>query len=602
MRESRQRGTRHTHRVLLVALGVAFVAFAARWFLASASELSIWDDEGFVALMLREYLAGNVIYSGFYAQYGPFAYQALALLHRGLGLVPSNDSLRISSLLIYAATFAVWSGVAVRLLRSPAIAILFALGLSQHLMAATVEPGHPQDLCALLVALCAAAALVQRTAVSRRVRVGAAVGGGLVVGALLLTKLNVGVFVVAALLFQAPLDRYGWRAWRFGIVLLPLLLLQHRLDDEWVRIFCVLETVGLVLFLVATRDSGASTERAAPAWLAGLLAALVVILGIEMLHGATAPTLANGIIFQHLHFPSQATQEGFFPFEGLYVAAGSVVVFLLLRLAGPRAWTTPLTDICKMLAAATGLAYAIGFGADYLLAFGPTCVWLLVSVRRVDRGWMTFLGALALILPLQAYPVAGTQVYLGTVPLTLLCALTFDDLVDDARSALVRVALVLLAVLGLLYEARALSTLAIKYDGLPPLALPGASFVRLPAGEVEEYQRLTQRMQQFDAFVSEPGLLSLYAWTDREPPTHWNAGAWMRLIVPERQEAIVAALQRAAHPGAAVNVRRAAFWTEGRSDLSSPLASYLERSCATIETIGQWQVRDCSGAKAREHE
>jgi hypothetical protein len=148
--------------------------------------------------------------------------------------------------------------------------------------------------------------------------------------------------------------------------------------------------------------------------------------------------------------------------------------------------------------------------------------------------------------------------------------------------------------LGLVYELGALRTLARRYEDLQPLALPGASFVRLRAPEVEEYQHLTQRMQQFDVFVSQPGLLSLYFWTERSPPTNWNAGAWMRLIVPERQQEIVAALEQAERPGAAVNPRRAAFWTEQRQDLSSPLARFLETSCSTIETIGEWQVRDCT--------
>jgi len=545
-------------------------------------------------LMLRDYLAGHAIYSGFYAQYGPFAYQALSIVYPLLGLIPSNDSARISAILIYAVTFCVWAGIAVHVLRHPAVVILFLLGLSQHLMAGTVDPGHPQDLGALLVAICVGAVLVQRTAVSDSVQHGAAVLGGMVVGALLLTKLNLGAFVVAALLFQAPLERYGWRVWRVGIALLPLVLMQQRLDDEWVRYLCVLETLGLLLFLGTIRESAEPTERSALPWLAGLVAASAFIVGIEMAHGATARALADGIVFQHLEFASQATQLAFVPSETFYAAAISVTLFFLVRLSRRQGWSTAAIGACKLIAGATGLAYAIGFGVDYILAFGLPFVWLLITPRAVDRGWMIFLGALALLLPLQAYPVAGTQVYLGTVPLTFLCALAFDDVVADSGSSLIHAALVLLAVVGLLYEGAALKKLADQYDELTPLALPGASFLRLPPAEVEEYQQLTQRMKEFDAFVSQPGLLSLYLWTGRVPPTHWNAGAWMRLITKPRQDDIIAALQRAEHPGAAVNLRRAAFWTEGRQDLSSALAGFLERSCTTIETIGDWEVRDCT--------
>jgi hypothetical protein len=582
------------------ALAAAFLIFAARWFLASASEFSRYDDEGFVMLMLRDYLSGKILYSGFYAQYGPFAYQALAAIHGILGLVPANDSARISSLVVYAATFSVWAGIAMHLLRSPAVVILFLLGLTQHLMTATVEPGHPQDLGALLVALCTAALLVQRTAGSHLVKLAAAVLGGMVIAALLLTKLNVGVLLIAALLFQAPLARYGWRVWRWGILLLPVVLMQQRLGDEWVRNFCLIETGGLLLFLAATSDRADNSAPPVLPWISGLLAALAIILGIEVVRGATIRALADGIVFQHLDFPSLATKLGFFPLETLYAAAISVAVFVCLRLSRNQAWCKPAADACRVIAAATGLAHAIGFGVDYLLAFGLTFVWLLLAPARIDRGWLTFLGALALILPLQAYPVAGTQVYLGAVPLTFLCALTFDEVVTDSKSSLIAAALVLVAGLGLLYELGALRTLAGRYHELTPLALPGASSVRLRPAEVEEYQRLTQRMKPFDTFVSQPGLLSLHFWTERPPPTTWNAGAWMRLIVPERQREIVAALQRAERPGAAVNARRAAFWTEQRQDLSSPLAAFLESSCTTVETIGEWQVRDCAAQRPGE--
>lgn len=580
----------------LFAIAAALIAFSARWFLASASEFSRYDDEGFVMLMLRHYLSGDVLYSGFYAQYGPFAYQALATIHGLLGMVPSNDSARISSLIVYTATFSVWAGIAALALRSPAVVVLFLLALGQQLMTTTVEPGHPQDFGALLVAVCAAATLVLRTASSVRVQRTAAIVAGMVVGALLLTKLNVGVFVVIALLFLAPFERYGWRVARFGLVLLPLVLMQQRLDHDWVKNFCLIETIGLLLFLVATRDKVDATERAVVPWTGAVIASLAIILAIEVVRGATAYALADGIVFQHLNFPSQAIQPGYVPPETLYTAVLSGIAFILFHLIRRQVWSARVLEGCKLVVAALGLAYAIGFGVDYLLAFGLTFVWLLMS-PHIDRGWMVFMAALTLLLPLQAYPVAGSQFYLGAVPLTFLCALAFDDVVSDSGSALIQWALILLAATGLVYQFGALKKTATDYTELKPLALPGASLVRLPADEAAEYQGLARRMKQFDSFVSQPGLLSLYFWTETDPPTKWNAGAWVRLIGPERQNEIVSALQRAEHPGAAVHPYRATFWTEQREERSSPLAGYLDSACTITETIGEWQVRNCAGAR-----
>lgn len=585
-----------TNLLFLFALAAALIGFAARWFLASASEFSRYDDEGFVMLMLRHYMSGDVLYSGFYAQYGPFAYQVLATVHGVLGLDPSNDSARISSLLVYAATFAVWAGIAASTLRNPAIAVLFLLALGQQLMTTSVEPGHPQDVGALLVALCAGASLLQRTAESARTRRAAAVAVGACVAVLMLTKLNVGIFVALALLFLAPLDRYGWRVARFALAVLPLALMQQRLDHEWVRNFCLIETAGLLVFLVATVAPAGATERSVAPWLRGALAATVLVLGIEVIHGASAYALASGIVLQHLHFPAQAMQPGFVPPETLYAAVASAVLFSVVYLTRQQPWSARISEACKLGVSAAGMAYAIGFGVDYLLAFGITFVWLLVSAR-LERGWMLFMAALTLLLPLQAYPVAGTQYYLGAIPLTFLCALAFDDVVSNAQSTVIKSALVLLAGIGLVYQFAALRKSAAEYAELTPLALPGATLVRLPADEVTEYRELTQRMKQFDSFVSQPGLLSLYLWTETNPPTKWNAGAWVRLIGTERQNEIVAALQRTQRPGAAVHPTRAAFWTEQRQELSSPLAGYLESACATTETIGEWQVRTCAGSR-----
>ena len=133
-------------------------------------------------------------------------------------------------------------------------------------------------------------------------------------------------------LFIAPLERFGWRLGRFLLVLLPLILMEHRLNQEWVRNFCVIETVGLLLFVSTTLDIKGISERSVLPWLGGVVASMAIILGIELTHGATPRGLADGIIFQHLHFPTQAMQEGFVPSETLYAAAISIVLFLVLHL------------------------------------------------------------------------------------------------------------------------------------------------------------------------------------------------------------------------------------------------------------------------------
>jgi len=92
--------------------------------------------------------------------------------------------------------------------------------------------------------------------------------------------------------------------------------------------------------------------------------------------------------------------------------------------------------------------------------------------------------------------VAGKQIYLGAIPLTFLCALAFDDIVAEFQTSIVPGVLALLAALGLAYQPGALKKVADQYADLTPMALPGASYLRLNRDEVDEYRALTREMKR----------------------------------------------------------------------------------------------------------
>jgi hypothetical protein len=80
--------------------------------------------------------------------------------------------------------------------------------------------------------------------------------------------------------------------------------------------------------------------------------------------------------------------------------------------------------------------------------------------------------------------------------------------------------------------------------GLAPLALPGASRLRVPADTAQQQQWLVQELRKkAQTFVfGEHAHNSVYFWTGIAPPTALNATVWPYLLRPEQQRRVVAAI------------------------------------------------------------
>ena len=264
---------------LLVAASV-LLAVTAYWLLFTT--LMAYDDEGYVLVSLKNYSAHGGLYAQVYSQYGPFFYFLHDAGHRLLGYEFTNTTGRWITLLCWlgaagAAAMLVW-----RQTRSLAWTG-FTLGLTFfHLHLMMSEPSHPGGLIAVLVAAGAwlGAAQIRRQALRAQ-----AVTAGLVGAALLLTKVNVGVFFLAAagawfaVQLRAPAQARA-AAWLAAAALfvLPFGLMQASLGEPSGRLFIGLSVIAsLTMLAAAWRERQPLTTWSHAGWGVGALLALSAV-------------------------------------------------------------------------------------------------------------------------------------------------------------------------------------------------------------------------------------------------------------------------------------------------------------------------------------
>jgi hypothetical protein len=160
---------------------------------------------------------------------------------------------------------------------------------------------------------------------------------------------------------------------------------------------------------------------------------------------------------------------------------------------------------------------------------------------------------------LQAYPIAGSQLYWSTfllLPAAGLCAVDAWELLLPVRwrhaetgrlIAARRLALlgVFTGVAGFYWKKLNLPRARAGYENARPLNLPGAEHIRVHALFAGYYQWWVANLRaSCDAFVAIPGYCSLYFWTEIRPLTGLNAGAWAMRLGDEPQSRKLARLRR----------------------------------------------------------
>ncbi|MDI1335426.1 MAG: hypothetical protein PSU94_04505 [Lacunisphaera sp.] len=596
-------------RLSLPALfaATALLAVTGYWLLFTV--FMAYDDEGYVLISLANYSAHGGLYAKVYSQYGPFFYVLHDALHRVLGYEFTSTTGRLCTLGCWLLAAGGAAQLVWRQTRDAALAA-FALGLTFfHLWLMVSEPMHPGGLIVALVTL--AAWLGARQIESQSMR-GLAVTAGLVGAALLLTKVNVGVFFLAAagVWFAANLKPAApaRRLTLLGLallVLLPLVLMRAQLGGVWGRNFAELSAVASLGMLgVAWRDRQPLTAWRDAWWGAGALASLgAVIVAVVCLRGTPLRELLEGVLLGPLRHP------GVYHFAPVWLPGAALAGGVSLLLAalvgnglGPRLnWLLIALRLALILIYSLACLECLSFSAyKFTMSFAVPLAWIF-ALRLAPAGKAnhipsatTWLGLLLVLQYLHAFPVAGSQVAWGTFLIVPLLAL---GLHDTQRFIAARGRADLAAILGLValglavgVTGRLVSLGWNRYAESRPLQLPGAADLRLPENFASTLRVISANASaQGDMLFTLPGLNSFHGWTGLPAPTLANTTHWFSLLTKAQQEEISAALDRSEHPVLIVQRGLLNFLAENNFSVESPLKTYLLANFARAFSLEQYE-------------
>ena len=230
----------------MATLTTVGILLGAGFFPLMYDKVTPYDDEGYFLAVLRQFLRHGSLYVHTKSTYGPFYFSVVGGIYRLTGQSPTPFTGRLIVLVFTVAAAAGFGATVWRVSRSVAFAVLCEVVTFGVLISVNGnEPLHPGSLIALLLAVLAYAlasyAMDEREAMLTL--------AGAVVGALLMTKINVGLFAVAALVvaFVVGNDQYGKRfrtVVAAGGVLLPFVLMVQKLWEVERAEFALLVALG----------------------------------------------------------------------------------------------------------------------------------------------------------------------------------------------------------------------------------------------------------------------------------------------------------------------------------------------------------------------
>ncbi len=494
-----------------------------------------------------------------------------------------------------------------------AMGIFAALALFWHQDRLALEPGHPQIWCNLLVctSLLILAARYRSPLPSGGILYLSLLG--VLAGILILIKPNVGLFLLVALpagYFWTANRGCRWVAigdtvYTFCLFALPWILMWpqlHSVHGTLLPCLISMSIVGLRIAIagylrpsILANPSDQSSDlrpivanSIALAMGAAVSIASLVLWSIEC--GVSPSSLRRGLFGQHgsllsyYFHPVIRTPLAWIAFCSITVAFIILIGRWISGIGQPGRWRGPTRDhwrIVFLVLAPLLVAIDVFEGltplvhgllprgcSEILLAISPIVILGWLTLRSSDpvgdrnsfldlprARVLVSIAAIAATQPLIAYPVPGTQMSLGTLPLVLLLAdgfrIAWNDL-DLARSnagtastrpVLGTMFLGMLGVFGIL----PMLWIGHRYVTRESLGLPGADQLRLADEDRVHLQESVHHIRHSGVeslafrWHNRP---SWYLWTDLEPPHCQLPPSWTYLLSEDQQRAQLAKYQR----------------------------------------------------------
>ena len=534
-----------------------------------------YDDEGYMLSRIGRLLNGISLYDTSLEIYGPLYYLVAWLTHGLAGVPLTSDAARFENMAYWLATAALCGLSVWRLTGRPSLTLLTFVAVVFQLQVFRGGNAHPQALACVLMALFAASACNMEDA---RFTGPLAVCSA-AAGALVFTKVNLGIFASLALVFTILVGTNRTGIWKLGRLFtlaaalsLPWLLMRKHLEDRNTLILAsIICWSTLWLNIVARRLAWNSKMPQMGVLLAAFMVPGLVACGFMVARGTTPFGLLNGIILRAASLGSAFYIP--FVFGRSAALAGLLTGFSLLLLVWPRvatrlgaAYLEPLVVVAKASLAlfvilVTFRRYPFGLpGSNWIVASSGPLVGLALIAPFCTKTPALLprlaVGSLALFEVLMVYPVAGAQMGIGTflfIPVAAFCladALSWLEVRWKNSIALKRLLALefpLAFLLVTLILLKQVVPLRRTYDQSIALALPGAQWLRLDEYHLAVYRWLAVNLTtSADTFLCNIGLNSLFLWTGLPAVSVQSIGNAPSLFTDAEQVAMVTAL--GAHP------------------------------------------------------
>lgn len=588
----------------------------------SFSSMAIYDDESYVMMTIKTFLEGDRLYSETYTQYGPAYYMIQQPIHGWLSLPITHDVMRLKTVATWIL-IGLLSGVVVTRLTENRFAGVAAMMLSVlHLQKLGLEPAHPQEVVTLLASL----GLLLMSSRNRWFLFAAGVCAALAG----LAKLNVGAVAAAGCLFAAGfaasdskrLQRFFAAAGSFfatGLAAAVLATIAKRAfasSQPEIIIWPLVIFASSVLVCAAawfnSKQSVGKSNGSARFFhplvmvsVGGIVGSALVV-AWSIMHGNGLYEILHGVVLQHgfmsdaFYHPIQADRLGL-----LFVVPA--VVLLVLRFCN-RNNTNLKATFDRALFVLPVVVLAIAFfqmavdcwqplshglkprGAAFFLAtVGPALMpILLLNNNSQLRRTLAMIGCLS---PILAFPVPGTQVSLGTLPILIgLVVLTHDRLAlaMESRSAtflilhrsVIGLAALLVLVTGIF---------SFRWTNSVALDQPGCRWVRLDADRVARERAIADCIRETEspwlAFDSH-NHNRFFFWTGKEPLTSTSPTFWPAMLTEEQKSKIESAAQEAE----SICVVKLNNEQIKLIDYAPAIEHVLFETWQLIDAAGEWQV------------
>jgi hypothetical protein len=598
----------------LIILALA-VVLAVMVFCTVCTGFRWYDDMGALMLIEKTLVAGHPLYDQTFTLYGPAYYAWQEFLHTITRLPLSHDSTLLFTTGSLIGISLLCAGYVARMTRNVFPTALTCFTVCLVLGVLRNEPGHPQELCSLLLGGMLLAASFLTTGPRREIILGVM---GFCVGLLGMTKPNLGVFAALAgwvslsnLVAARTSRSVLFGAGALAALVLPFVLMRHNLPEA--GSYCLLASGAILLLLAQLAMSEVNRSlslRVFAAPVGGCFAAVLACAGYALAKGTSVGGLIHGLVLQHVGFDRAFFRWPSFGLENVLlslmvasvvlVATGpsrrfrqkapwasivakvsvALLVLWVALLGGP--WDSPIFVWCLLLVAATG----------QLSARLPRSVW--------EAAPRQFAASLAILSALWGYPVWGlSQAALSfflLLPVALVgCTdglryegwLPGKALPLPRRKAIGR-ALSCLGALAIVGLGLICAHTAVRsYHRLEPSGLRGSHLLHIPREQADFYRRMIDAARAHgQSFFTMPGMGSLYFWAEADSPTCINATAWMTLLTPDQQLKVVADLQKTPDLSVIRFQPMVEFWTDGHDISGNKIVRYIEDNFVPVESFG----------------